>query len=484
MSTGQPQSQVSGSNPGVETVPRAFNWKSAFSIAFAFISPIVALYGIFFLVFLAAGPASWWAFATVMVAQVLVAAVLGLLASKWPFAGGIYAWARRLGGPTYGWFAGWAYMWTLMIAIGSAAYIATLFIPVVIGVEPFDPVTQVLVALGFVLVGTLLNLLGQKTLKAVGIIAVIIELVGSLGLGIWLLLFHQQQPISVIFESFGSGYGEGPWIWSGFAAAVAFVGWAFVGFESAGDIAEEVENPQKSVPKAMIASILVVGSVVLFSALAVILSIPDIEAVIAGESADPVADTIIYHLGEGVVRPLFAMFVLAFLATFVTAQAAASRVIWGFARDTMLPGSAGLSKLSRKNKIPANAVAATGVVAGLVVVSSLWGVGYGTLVLFAIAGFYIAFAFPIFGLLRAQLNKTWVGGVFRMGKWEFPLTLIAAIWVLFEMVNIAWPRDTSAPWYIQWGVVLITVIIGAIGGIIYQSRKSQIISSHEHGSID
>lgn len=460
-----------------EKAPRVFGWKSAFSLAFAFISPIVALYGIFFLVFLAAGPASWWAFAIVLVAQVLVAAVFGQLASKWPFAGGVYAWTKRLLGPKAGWYAGWAYMWTLMIAIGSAAYIAMLFVPVVLGVEPFDPVTQVIAASIFVAIGTVLNLLGTKVLKAVAIVAVVIEVIGSVGLSIYLLLFKQTQPISVIFDSAGSGYGEGPWIWSGLLAAVAFVGWAFVGFESAGDIAEEVKDPERSVPKAMIFSIVIVGSVVLLSALAVILAMPaDIAA--PGVSPDPVADTIIYHLGAEVVVPLFAMFVLAFMATFVTAQAAASRVIWGFARDNMLPGSKSLSKLSKGAKIPANAILLTAIVPVLVVLTSLLGAGYSVLVLFAIAGFYISFAFPVLGLAKRQLDGTWEPHVFNLGKWSKPVTLVASAWLVFELINIAWPRDTASPWYIQYGVVIIVAVVSLLGLIVYSFRKKQIEASN------
>jgi amino acid transporter len=478
MSSAASSSASKSGKVSAQVAPRVFDWKSAFSLAFAFISPIVALYGIFFLVFMAAGPASIWAFAIVLVAQIFVAAVFGQLASKWPFSGGVYAWTKRLLGATTGWFAGWAYMWTLMIAIGSAAYIAMLFVPVVLGIEPFDPLSQVLWASVFVLVGTLLNLLGTKVLKAVAIVAVIIEVIGSIGLGAYLLMFKQVQPISVIFESFGSGYGDGPWIWSGLLAAVAFVGWAFVGFESAGDIAEEVKDPERAVPKAMILSILIVGSVVLFSALAVILAMPSIEAGVTGESADPVADTIIYHLGAEAVVPLFGMFVLAFMATFVTAQAAASRVIWGFAKDNMLPGSAALSKLSTKSKIPANAIVVTAVVPVLVILTSLWGAGYSTLVLFAIAGFYISFAFPVLGLVKSQYNGTWKPGVFNLGKWSKPVTLVAAIWLLFELVNISWPRDTSAAWYVQYGVIIIVVVIALVGALIYSSRKDVIKSSN------
>ena len=459
---------------GSESLKRSFTWRSAFGVAFAFISPIVALYGIFALTFFAAGPAAWWAFAIVLVFQVIVALSLGEIASRFPFAGGVYAWARRLGGQSFGWFAGWAYLWTLMIAIGSAAYIAMLFLPVVLGIEPFDPTMQVVAAIIFILVGTGFNLLGHIGLKIVAVGAVIIELIGSVGIGIWLLFFGRVQDFSVLFDSYGSGIGNGPWLWSGLAAAMAFVGWAFVGFESAGDIAEEVKNPHRAVPKAMVMSILVVGVVVLFSGLALILAIPDINAVMSGESADPVADTIIFHIGEGVVRPLFAMFVFAFLATFVAAQAAAARVMWSFARDDVLPGSSWLKKLSGKSRIPSRAVIITGIVPMLVVLLSLWGAGYSTLVLFAIAGFYIAFAFPLIALTRTRLAGKWKRGVWNLGSWGMPVTIVATVWVLFELINISWPRDDTAPWYIQWGVVIMLIVLGGLGLIIWATRREQI----------
>jgi len=68
--------------------------------------------------------------------------------------------------------------------------------------------------------------------------------------------------------------------------------------------------------------------------------------------------------------------------------------------------------------------------------------------------------------------------VFNLGKWSKPVTLVAAIWLLFELVNISWPRDTSAPWYVQYGVVIIVVIIATVGAVIYSSRKDEIKASN------
>ena len=47
--------------PVDHTLKREFRLWSSFAFAFAFISPIVALYGIFGLAIMTAGPSFWWA---------------------------------------------------------------------------------------------------------------------------------------------------------------------------------------------------------------------------------------------------------------------------------------------------------------------------------------------------------------------------------------------------------------------------------------
>ena len=71
--------------------------------------------------------------------QLLVAMVFAELASRWPYEGSLYQWSRRLIHETYGWFAGWAYMWTLMITMVAVAYGAAGFVPIVLDIDPFEP---------------------------------------------------------------------------------------------------------------------------------------------------------------------------------------------------------------------------------------------------------------------------------------------------------------------------------------------------------
>ena len=95
-------------------------------------------------------------------------------------------------------------------------------------------------------------------------------------------------------------------------AAIAYMGWSFVGFEAAAAIAEEVEEPERNVPKALILSLLAVGVVVMYSGAALILAIPDLSAAVSGEVADPVGGTLIAHFGSAIARPMLVMFVIGF----------------------------------------------------------------------------------------------------------------------------------------------------------------------------
>src|SRR5215213_9434396 len=91
---GESRGTVNDEVTGEHTLNKGFTFRSAFALAFADVSPIVALYAIFTLALFSAGPAFFWAFPVVLAGQLLVAAVFGELASRFPFAGSVYQWAR------------------------------------------------------------------------------------------------------------------------------------------------------------------------------------------------------------------------------------------------------------------------------------------------------------------------------------------------------------------------------------------------------
>jgi amino acid transporter len=451
--------------PGV--LLREFSLRTACGLAFAFISPIVALYSIFGLGLVAAGPGFWLGFPIALAGQLLVALVFAMLVSRYPIEGSLYQWSRILGGARYGWFAGWTYIWTLVITMAAVSFGGAGFLAQLLGLDAASQRVTLPLALLLLAAATWGNTRGRRVLSAVVGLCVLAELIGSIGVGGWLLLFGRVHPFGIVFSSADFFTGGSGWLGlldAKAAAAVAICGWAFVGFESAGSIAEEVQDPARNAPRAMLAALLIVAAVVSFSGLALLVSVPNLGEAVSGSSADPVVGTLLAHFGPAVFRLLLVLFVIGFFACLVGIQASASRVLWAFARDGELPAAGLLVELSGADRIPARAIAASGVAAACLFALSTTHL-YTILVACTTAGFYIAFSFPVLASAWALLRGRWAATPFSLGALTAPVILAAAVWIVLETINIAWPRSAAAPWFETWSVVLVAVFLGALGTI-------------------
>ncbi|WP_396835325.1 APC family permease [Mycobacterium sp. ITM-2016-00316] len=449
---------------------REFSLWSAFAFAFAFISPIVAMYGIYGLSLATAGPGFWWTFVIVGAGQFVIALAFAELVSRWPFEGSIYQWTKRLAGEIAGWFAGWVYMWALVIIMATVAYGGAGFLAELIGIQGPTAVQQSIIALLILLAGTGANILGRTFLKALMVGSIIAEIVASLGLGTYLLVFHRHHGLDVLMQGLDGGGWSWAYISGPFLAALAFTSWSILGFESAGAIAEEVKEPSRNVPRAMLFSVSFIAVVVAYASLAVTLAVPDFDKISSGEVADPVTYVLGSALGESAVKPILLAFVIGFLASFLALQASASRVIWAFARDKVLPGSRVLAKLSKTEAQPVSAILVTTLIGAVVYLISATDV-YSVLVTFTAGGYYLAFLFPLATGLVARLRGNWVPGPWSLGRWSTPVTLVATLWAGFAFVNIIWPRTVSEAWYINWAFFVAMGAILALGAVIVKLLK-------------
>ncbi|MCV7227245.1 amino acid permease [Mycolicibacterium komossense] len=463
---------------------REFSLWSAFAFAFAFISPIVAMYGIYGLALSTAGPGFWWTFVVVGIGQVLVALAFAEFVSRWPLEGSIYQWTKKLAGEVAGWFAGWVYMWALVIIMATVAYAGAGFLAQFVGISAPTALQQSGIALGILLAGSVVNLLGRKFLKAVMACSIIAEVIGSLGLGTYLLIFHRNNGFGAIMH--GSDLASG-WSWayaSGpFLMALAFTAWSILGFESAGAIAEEVKDPQRNVPKAMLYSVGFIAAVVAYASLAVTLAVPDFDVITSGEVADPVYYVLESALGSAAVKPILFLFVVGFLASFLALQASGSRVIWSYARDRALPGSKILVRLSKTEAQPVPAILVTAVIGAFVYLISTTDV-YSVLVTFTAGGYYLAFLFPLVTGLIARLRGQWVPGPWNLGKLSTPVAVLAVLWASFAFINIIWPRHISDSWYINWAFFVAMGVIMALGTAIRLSGKGTPLTDRPVGEAD
>jgi amino acid transporter len=460
---------------------RDFTLWSAFSLAFAYISPIVATYGVIALALPLVGPGYWLLIPIAVAGQLLVALVLGEVASRHPLEGSLYAWAGRLLGPAYGWFTGWAYIWTVLIALVTVAVGATQFWGAALAIDVSAKSSLIIGSVIVIAFATTANLLSRRVLKIMIGLSIAAEVIGSIGLGIALLFFYDVSPISVVFDNgVGGGGGGGGWTMSAVLLGVGFAGWSFLGFESSGAIGEEVQDAPRNVPKALRYSLLAIAAIVMLSTLSLILAVPDLGAVLAGDEVDPVGAALTASVGETVTRLAFGVFAIGFTACALGLQTGLSRVIWAFARDRALPASGWLAQLSKREGIPTRAVVVTAVLP-LPIFFLTGSQVYGILVGYTIGGWYLTFAMVLLAALIARRRGTWEVGPFTLGRWSLTIGIAALVWAVFETINVAWPRAAvSGPdWYLQWAVVLVVALLAVIGWIVYASVRSQIVQYEE-----
>ncbi|HEY9495877.1 MAG TPA: amino acid permease [Intrasporangium sp.] len=432
-----------------------------FSLGFTYLSPVVGVYSLFAFAVATGGPASIWAVVIAALGQLLVALVFGEVVSQYPVSGGIYPWTRRLWGRRWAWMAGWIYMIALLVTIASVSYGAGPFVAMLIGIEPSTAVT-VACAVGLIVLVTFLNLGGTNLLAKLAFFGFAAELVGALAVGGWLLLTQRHHGLSAIFDTAGTE-GNGSYLPAFLTAALLGV-YLYYGFEACGDVAEEVKDPRRQIPRSMRMTIYIGGFASFFITLALLLAVPDFGKVVSGEDADPVTTILQNAFGPVGFRVVLAIVLISFFSCALSLQAAASRLIYSYARDRMMPGWHALSRFSPRRAVPPNALLLAAVVPAVIVLGSIVSENALTkIVSFAALGIYLGFMMVVLAALRARIKGWRPSGPFTLGTWGLPVTLVALTYQVLAAANMSWPRTPDAPWYDNWIVLLSAGIVITIG---------------------
>lgn len=74
----------------------------SFAAGVSYISILTGTFQLFYFGFLHGGPAYWWSWPLVFAGQLMVALCFAELAGRYPVAGSVYNWGKRVAGPTVG----------------------------------------------------------------------------------------------------------------------------------------------------------------------------------------------------------------------------------------------------------------------------------------------------------------------------------------------------------------------------------------------
>jgi amino acid transporter len=474
-----------------------------FGVAFCYISPVVGIYSLFVLGLGSAGPRYLWLMPIVVAGQMLVALIFAELASSFPVAGALYQWAKNLVGKGYGWFVGWTYGWALLLTIASVdtgvylygtplvnKYLHTHF-------DPAKPNTILGFTLGILAIQTIVNVVGVRWMAWITKIGVFVEIAATFGLAILLGIHGFHHGLGYLFSTEGTQLGKtNPlgadfagkwWLGAAFVAVLAHV-YIFYGFESAGDVAEEVVDARRRVPKAITSSLLVGGITSFVLVAALILAIPK------GGFGKAVSGGINFIIvsnitSSGLQDFILLLIVFAFFSCGVAIQAAAARLIYSYSRDRQLPASGALSRVSPRFKTPVNALLVATVVPALfsllvhytpsksihflfitypAKVNALF-----ILVSFAVSGIYLAFQMVVIAAIIARV-RGWQPTGFNLGRWAPLVYAGALVYGVAMLVNILLPTGLTSPralFNYDWMTLAVVVVIAVLGILYYLAAR-------------
>ncbi len=286
------------------------------------------------------GPAASIAFLIGGVVALLTALSAAEIATGMPKSGGGYYFVSRAFGPMWGAIIGWSTWFGLIFAsafymMGFGEYVATF-----IGVSPS------VLALGMTVGLTILNITGSKGAGQaqnfiVGLLAVILFVFMG-----WSIPNANPTLVTGDFAPMGWGAVVG-------GTATLFV--TYCGFAGIASMAEEIKEPAKNLPRALLGS--VISVTVLYVALMLIVAALRPYSELGGSTivAD-LADELMGGWGRWMIM------VGAIMATVSSANAsimAASRISFAMGRDRLIWGW--LNEVHPKFRVPHRAIAVTGV---------------------------------------------------------------------------------------------------------------------------
>jgi APA family basic amino acid/polyamine antiporter len=235
----------------------------------------------------AAGPVSIVGWLFTGAGAILLAYVFANLGRAYPRTGGPYAYTRKAFGDFAGFWTAWGY-WIAAWAGNAAIAVAFVGYAAVFWPDLGDHnLLAALVGIAVIWLVTAINILGARESGITQVVTTVLKFVPLAVIGLVGLFFIDGSN----YEPFAPK-GEGAAISS--AAVLAL--WAFIGLESATVPAEEVKDPEKTIPRATMLGTAITTLVYIVATVAIMGIMPTSEL---AQSSSPFADAAGQIFGGG-----------------------------------------------------------------------------------------------------------------------------------------------------------------------------------------
>ena len=400
----------------------------------AYMTPLIVL-GTFGIVAESTGGAVPTAYLLALVAMLFTAVSYGRMAARFPVAGSAYTYVRRAIDSRVGFLVGWAvlldyFFLPMVIWLIGAAYLNA----------QFPSVPSWLWLVGFILLTTVLNLLGIQVAARANFLLMVFQVL--------VIAFFFALSLRQVVADGGSLVSSTPFFPAGatfgtISAGAALAAYAFLGFDAVTTLTEETKDPRKTIPRAILLTALIGGAIFVLLAYATQLVHPGSAFDDSSSAAFEIAKTIGGNLFGSV---FLAGLVVAQFASGIAAQAGASRLMYAMGRDGVLPRKV-FAYLHPRLRTPAFGIALVGVV-GLVALT----LDVSTSTSFINFGAFTAFTFVNLSVIALYLRER---GPVLTGLVFPAIGAVVDVWLLTNLDGIAL---TLGLVWLGLGVVYLAVL--------------------------
>jgi amino acid permease (GABA permease) len=431
-----------------------------------------------------------WGWPIVGIFTLLVGLSMAEVCSSFPTAGGLYYWSAKLAkrnGAAASWFTGWFnFLGQVAITAGidfGAAFFINAFLSLEWGVSTAHSVTILIFACVLLLHG-MLNQFGIKLVALLNDISVWWHITGVLII-VSVLIFvpsHHSSAKYVFTSTFnGTGFHS---IFYVLLLGLLLAQYTFTGYDASAHLTEETHKAATAGPRGIVMSILVslfAGWILLIGITFAIQKTQyggDLTALV------PPAQIFTNAIGATGAKLLLLIAIGAQLFCGMSSVTANSRMIYAFSRDGALPGSQFWHRVNKRTRTPTNAIWLAAVGALILGLPYLWNsAAYAAVTSIATIGLYIAYVAPTY--LRLRQGASFKRGPWHLGRWAYPVGIIACIWVVFITILFMLPTASPIHWSnFNYTIVAVLVVIGFAGIYWLVSAKNWFTGPRVQGSAE
>lgn len=389
-----------------------------------------------------------WGWILVSLISLCIAASLAEICAVFPTAGGVYYWSAMLStkkyAPIASWITGWLTLvgnWTVTTSINFSG--GQLILSAISlwrdGWAPNQWQT-ILMFWCVMLVCMLVNIFGGKYLDIINKICIYWTAASVVIIMVTLLAMagHKRSGEFVFghYDASASGWPVG---WAFFVGLLQ-AAYTLTGYGMVAAMCEEVQQPQREVPRAMVLSVAAAGVTGVIYLVPILFVLPDVKMLLSVTNGQPIGLLFKTVTGSaaGGFGLLFLILGILFFAG-VGALTAASRCTYAFARDGAIPGSRVWLKVNNSLDIPLNGLFLSTLVCcllGLIYFGS--SAAFNSFTGVATICLSTSYALPIIiSLLRGRKHVK--NSPFSLGKFGVAINMVAMFWIGLAVVLFCMP---------------------------------------------